>query len=345
MTNSAQATARPRNMKFVTCYTIFYFQDQIIDTDLKKNRYAVICDYLLAFAISVRDENPSSVVFISFRTSSPSLSWEYYSCLQNVHLTSLFYRFSTHRADCIYQNYKIPISLYVAAHSKWDTNRVNSFYACAVSIERLTSERFIHPQKCLFRVAKQILNMTEKEALDAYGKPSFLYLNHFAEKYKVQKTHSRFELVPYGSVVELYQFGTTVRPLFYRINSLIEPFEMTTWGLLVGSICCLCLYFRVLFKWTRKRFLLETHVLSILLEQSQNIATKFKRLEKQASVLLVCWLFLTFLVGNAYKGVLFTLLTKPSVPLVPQTLQQVILKFYIRYIYLLKTQNKHQCPG
>ena len=69
-------------------------------------------------------------------------------------------------------------------------------------------------------------------------------------------------------------------------------------------------------------------MLSILLEQSQDIAAEFKRLGKQASVLLVCWLFLTFLVGNAYKGVLFTLLTSPSVPFVPRTLQQMIQSNY-----------------
>jgi len=52
--------------------------------------------------------------------------------------------------------------------------------------------------------------------------------------------------------------------------------------------------------------------------------TNYKLLTKQTCLLLISWFLLTFLVGNAYKGVLFTLLTKPSVPVVLNTLQQVI---------------------
>ena len=337
ITNTSQSTARPINMKFLTCNTIFYFQDQLMEAGFAKlefSHYTMICDYFSVFTITVRDENPSSVVFISFRTTNSSFFWKYYACLQNIHITSSMYSLSLHGADGVPNNFVFPIPVDVSGTTPWhywDTVDVNSFYTCAVSLERLTSQKFNIPQNCLFRVAKRILNLTEEKSRDAYGFASFTSPNDFVKHivdYVFKNTSSRFKLVPYGMVVELYQFGTTISPAFYRINSLVEPFDTPTWIFLFGSTGCLCLFFRIHFQRTGNRSLLETHVLSILLEQSQDITTEFKRLGKQASVLLIGWLLLTFLVGNAYKGVLFTLLTTPSVPVVPQTLKQVVQSNY-----------------
>lgn len=68
------------------------------------------------------------------------------------------------------------------------------------------------------------------------------------------------------------------------------------------------------------------HVISILLEQSQNIVivTDCQRFRKQTYLVLTAWLLLSFLVSNAYKGVLFSLLTTPSLPQVPETLTEVV---------------------
>jgi len=44
--------------------------------------------------------------------------------------------------------------------------------------------------------------------------------------------------------------------------------------------------------------------------------------------LIVSWLLLTFVVANTYKGVLFTILTTPSFPKVPQTLHEVLQSNY-----------------
>ena len=119
-----------------------------------------------------------------------------------------------------------------------------------------------------------------------------------------------------------YRFGTVARPIGYHINSLTKPFDISTWILLFGSFLSLSIYFRVSFELLGKRLLLETQILSILLEQSQNIVTRCKSLHKEASILLVFWLLLTFLVGNAYKGVLFIFFTTSSFQVVPQTLQE-----------------------
>lgn len=57
--------------------------------------------------------------------------------------------------------------------------------------------------------------------------------------------------------------------------------------------------------------------------------TKPGSFRKQTYGLLISWMLLAFLVGNAYKGVLFSFLTTLSVPVVPKTLQEVVQSDYL----------------
>jgi len=126
-----------------------------------------------------------------------------------------------------------------------DTDYVNFFYTCAVSNERSISEKFLSPRNYLFRVAKQILNITEaKLSHTAYDFAEFYNLIDWdCETRMYEKNVSRFEILPYGMMVEIHQFGTVISPIFYKINSLLKPFDIPTWLLLIESICSLCLYF------------------------------------------------------------------------------------------------------
>ena len=82
------------------------------------------------------------------------------------------------------------------------------------------------------------------------------------------------------------------------------------------------------------------HVFSILMEQSQDIVTDCGGLQRNTCGLLIMWLLLVFLVGNAYKGVLFTLLTTVSFPAVPKTLEQVVRSdFSVVSTHKLKLAN------
>jgi len=335
--NTKMALTAHRDQKLVTCHTIFYFQDQLLETSGDKNyssKSSLICKYFQHFTIYLRNENPHFVLFITFADFS---SLKYYICLRNIDVTSSFYRLSAHKVDRI-----DPSTLIVAypnlVHAyfgiwhgwRWDKQQRNSFYDCAVSMEPLFSKSYPYFQYCLFRLAKQILNITESAGQYhtdvTYGVANFSSVNNIVKLFDSKNMHLRYQPVSYGMKVTFYQFGIVTRPLNYDLSSLAKPLDILTWSFLMGSILCLCLYFRIIFQLTNQRGfpLLEIHVVSVLLEQSQDIVTHCKFLRKQTCLLLISLMLLTFLVGNAYKGVLYTILTTPSIPSVPKTLQQVI---------------------
>jgi len=115
----------------------------------------------------------------------------------------------------------------------------------------------------------------------------------------------------------------------HDIGSLTKPFDMTTWYFLVGFISCLCLYFRKVFQLTKKQSMLEIHNIVFCLNRVKALKLNAAVSENKLTDLLISWLLLVFLVGNAYKGVLFSLLTTLSVPVVPETLQEVVQSDYL----------------
>ena len=150
--------------------------------------------------------------------------------------------------------------------------------------------KFINPKQCLFRVAKSILNITglHRDSDKAYSKANLLHMEGIHAKYIYSKhTNSKYQCLPYGIIVSSYKFGTVSRPLGYDINSLIKPFDISTWVLLFGSTLSLCIFFQISFNLLGKKSLVGMHVLSILMEQSQDIVTNCKRLNKDASFLMI----------------------------------------------------------
>jgi len=128
-----------------------------------------------------------------------------------------------------------------------------------------------------------------------------------------------------------FRYGTLINPNAQNLSSLTQPFDLAIWILLLISLVSLCLYFRLVFKLKKKELgsILETHILSILLEQSQDCVTKCHKFSTSTYYLLISWLLATFLVGNAYKGVLFSFLTTPSLPQVPRNLQELAESQYL----------------
>jgi len=186
---------------------------------------------------------------------------------------------------------------------------------------------------CLFQEAKKFINMTESRGIlarnKAYGIVDFESIDTSTVKYKLPDySYIRFEPVPNGMVEQSFKFGTVARPIGYDIHSLIKPFDISTLVLLFTSAISLFIYFQVSLRLLGKRSIVGTHILSVLLEQSQDIVTNCKKLNKDASFLIISWLLLTFLVANAYKGVLFTILTTPFFQGVPQTTQEVLQSNY-----------------
>jgi len=47
-------------------------------------------------------------------------------------------------------------------------------------------------------------------------------------------------------------------------------------------------------------------------------------LARATRFVLLIWLFMALVLSNAYKGILFSLLTKPVIPVVPGTIEEVV---------------------
>jgi len=112
--NNTEATTRQWNSKFLTCSTIFYFQDQLIAAtanrkDLPSN--LLLPQYFQTLPVFVRNENPLTIIFISFKAVDTT---EHYTHVRHISTTSSFYVFS-------FDSGKI-ICLTCGRHILWDVN-------------------------------------------------------------------------------------------------------------------------------------------------------------------------------------------------------------------------------
>jgi len=366
--NSTQAIASQRNIRFLTCYAIFYFQDQLIKAIVGQDDLSpelILAEYFRKSSIRLRKENPQSIVFITFEASPPL---EHYRYLEYIDTTSSFYVLSFVYAklvcvtcgsrilhepelfsDSTWRQIHIDFGNQIVVSNlinrPWDTNKITDFYACGVFPRRLTEGGYPGAQNCFYRVVKQLLNTTNTGTSQLFGVATFLLMTRENVKTVLLKhDDSKTDVLPYSMTIVFYRIGTLTSPYGQDIRSLTKPLDEATWSFLIASIFSLCLYFRIVFKLTKKRSILETHVISILLEQSQHIVTQCNNFGMQTSVLLVSWMLLAFLVGNAYKGVLFSLLTSLSIPMVPDTLQEAVQSHYslVTTESILVTQERKQ---
>jgi len=360
ITNSTQAITTQQNIRFMTCYAIFYFQDHLRDTTANTRKLPLkllIREYFQIFTIFVRDENPLAIIFFSFRVFE---TVQHYTYVQYITTTSSFYVISLDEASLIcstcgrdivwnvndfshstwrklHVNYGVPIPVKSLVGGHWDTEQVTPFYACDVFSGRLALEEYPNVDDCFLRVVKQLLNTTDGHNMEnSFGVAQFFVMEKSnLDLIFLEKRYIKYEALPYGMSISMYQFGTLTSPNLHDISSLIKPFDVATWFFLVASVFSVCLYFRIVFQLTKQRSVLEIHIISILLEQSQSFVTKYRSHRTQTGGILISWMFLVFITGNAYKGVIFSFLTAISVPVVPDTLEQVM-----QSDYLLVTMSK-----
>jgi len=208
---------------------------------------------------------------------------------------------------------------------------VTPFYACEVFSQRLALGGYPNVDHCFLRVIKQLLNTTDSHNMEnAFGVAQFFVMGKTnVDLMFLEKRYIKYEALPYGMWIPLYQFGTLTSPNLHDISSLIKPFDVASWFFLVTSVFSVCLYFRIVFKLTKQRSVLEIHIISILLEQSQSVVTKYRSHRTQTGGLLISWMLLVFITGNGYKGVMFSFLTALSIPVVPDTLEEVMESDYL----------------
>ena len=351
--NGTQAIASQQNIRFMTCYAIFYFQDQLFKATIGQDNLSpelILAEYFRRSSILLRKENPQSVVFITTEANPPV---DYYRYVEYIDTTSQFFVLSSVYAklvcvtcgssilhepelfsDSTWRRIHIEFGNQILVsnllNQPWDTNKVTEFYVCGVFLRPLTKGGYPGAKNCFYRLVKQLLNTTNNGTGQIFGMATYLLMarNNVVSQF-LRNDISSSESLPYGMMITSFRIGTLTSPFGQDIRSLTKPFDVATWSFLIGSILCLCLYFRIISKFKAKSFILENHVISILLEQSQQTVIHCSGFQVQTCFLLVAWMLLTFLMGNAYKGVLFSLLTSVSIPVVPDDLQEVIQSRYL----------------
>ena len=323
------AESHVEHMRFITCYSCFFFQDQIYDalsTSKIKLRpiKLLIYDYFTIFTVKFRNENPTSVIFINFKNS---IVGSHYSGVGLIGTTSTFYiiafndQYPQLICACATCQSRVPIEAFseslwrryhigtqIPVHNLrstiWDTESVNSD-SCGISPHQRFTLRSPTPGTiCFFHEMKKHLNITDslKKGFRSEYTATFYPVNKINHEFFFKKNSIlRNVLLSHGMSETGYQFGSFTRAYEHSMISLIKPFDILTWCFIIFSFLNLCLYLRISFWITNHRTLSETHVFSILMEQSQDIVTDCRSLQKKTCGLLAIWLLLVFLVGNAYE--------------------------------------------
>jgi len=341
-------TTRYTNIKFNQCYNILLLTD-----NLKKsvNFYS----YLRKTAIFFRNEDPAAVVYMKFKSTSynPTLLSQFH----NIHFTSKFFYFSRNSSYiyCLmcsqheqkleiksstelselfwtqmYKKYGGQLAIHAIGVSKgrWD-DPVHGMRACEVQPKRRILDKggFPHTNNlelCFLRTIKNLLNLTfvENETWMQFGST---YLMFAAPIFFPKNKEFRYVPFPAMVITDEYNFGVVTNIKYQAIQGLTKPFSLLTWLLLLASTVGLSIFFRLAAKVTKNGTdTTESLVFSILIEQSQDAVTKCKSKRVETLGLLVAWLLLSFIVTNAYKGVLFTILAMVELPAEPKTLQELV---------------------
>ena len=339
-------------VRFMSCYTIFYFQDQLFKAIAKmkdKSPEGILWSYFRNYPVQLRKENPPFVVFVTFGKKISAIHYKY---VHELDTTSSFYVLSIdnvklicsrcgnsvfHEPKSIVSNFswrqmfirhgKISVCNWFSTKG-CDTDFVNPLYACTVYPDSITTSVYLGARKCLFRVLKQKLNTTEsRDWSRADGSALFLpMITQYVKLALIDDKHFNqiSSAVSYGMSTIRYKFGALTNPQGQDISCMTKPFDELIWLFLFFSTICICLCLRVVSRASKTSPMSEIHLISILLEQSQSIVTKSQHFRKHMFFLILPWMLLSFLIGNAYKGVLFSFLTTPSVQKVPETLHEAV---------------------
>jgi len=184
ITDSKQATTRHRDVRFMPCSAIFYFQNEFFDAANKKKELPTMAihHFFRTFVVFQRNENPASIIFITFNSSPVSSTL--YIAVTPLHTTSSFYilspintmlicatcgtrilyetnTFSDSNWRKVHQHFSDPIPVSNLVNRPWDTNRISSFYTCGIPPKRLISGGYPRAQTvCTESFSKYLIQLT-----------------------------------------------------------------------------------------------------------------------------------------------------------------------------------------
>ena len=116
---------------------------------------------------------------------------------------------------------------------------------------------------------------------------------------------------PYGLSMDDFAFGTMVTQMSQKsLQGLIKPFDLSTWILLFIYIPIFIIY--------AKFICADTQLVFLILDQGHQ-----NTLKKPIYWLSMSWFLLSIVLGNSYKGKVFEIISSPTYPFAPKTVDQI----------------------
>jgi len=353
-------TTRQTKIKFLFCYAILYFQDEIFKT------YEWGHESFLVFAfkptVYIRRANPSTIIYITKEPSEPiNEESRVHELVGYIFVTSTFYVIDDGNQKCfmictLCGNSQILFQLKTNSDLtdlKWrqihtSTLEIPVFAGvydwrgdsstCEVYRFKLGGRYNAHfpdASHCFLRLLRPYYNLTSG---DIRGFPRSVHALRYPLTSRTVKDNllggmketTEFRtleniplILPYGLKTEPFRFCTVVRPEKFGFDALTKPFDTQTWIFLIISTMLLGFYVFSSFKHTQNSSLV-LYVFSILVEQGQDVAGERTNFGSNMLAVLIIWLLITIVISNGYKGVLFTLLTMSKIPWTPTSVQELV---------------------
>lgn len=187
---------------------------------------------------------------------------------------------------------------------------------------------------CILFTIKSYVNISDslasqgEHSLDSSAtRAAFLPLANYNINFlffSTEDNSKRFVLLNSGLSIEKYTFGTEVTPMRNTNTSgYLEPFDSTTWTLLITSILLLSIVSaRLRAVDTINTRFTPSDLLFLLLSQC-NIQLFSRHVTFKILYILPIWYFASMLFSEMYKGELLSMMTVSTIPNVPKSLEEI----------------------
>jgi len=136
-----------------------------------------------------------------------------------------------------------------------------------------------------------------------------------------EHTTTRYIVLPWCTDTSKYGFATIVQKIYTQnLNNLTQPFDRPLWIVLAVCVAFLIGYYILLQQCSKRATNDAMGVIFVLLEQ---IPSQFVNTAQTGVVISLLWVAVTIVLSNAYRGVLFELMTTGSTFQVPRKLEEI----------------------
>jgi len=209
-----------------------------------------------------------------------------------------------------------------------------------VNALRVVIDDFPRPDSCFVYYIKEKFNLTLTEedssnlnpVIDIIATIKLLSLKSNGQTQTVGFKGRKVEIVPLGIIARSIRFATIMKPQNHRLALFLMPFDLQTWIFIVALLT-----YTVLIPQMFSKRISLVQLISFLLEQGTFIPR---------TQLALFWLFICLVLSNSYKGVLYSILTKPSHDDAPSTIEDVSISPYpivtLQKVYFETIASNHK---